>query len=57
MTTQKHRFIELSDLLSLRFVCKREGCGATLLLPFRSSAFQNKNAFGFCPFSGVSGAV
>jgi hypothetical protein len=37
MTTQTKQYIELSDILALRFQCKTKGCGASLDLPINAN--------------------
>jgi hypothetical protein len=50
MTVQTKHFIELTDLLALRFTCKE--CGSTLSLPLSDTKLikpQNKRFLDECP--------
>jgi hypothetical protein len=47
MTSQTKHFIELSDLVALRFQCKKEDCGATFTLPL--SRALNTKKLAMCP--------
>ena len=51
MTSQTQKFIELTDILSFRFECKNEDCGATLSLPARKEIGPTHPLYK-CPYCG-----
>jgi hypothetical protein len=46
MTTQTKQYIELSDIVALRFECKTKGCEASLVLPINANT---ANSLKKCP--------
>jgi hypothetical protein len=56
MTEQTKRFIAVSDIVGLRFECAHEGCGATLILPFKAEALKIDTLVS-CPGCGREWAV
>lgn len=49
MASQEKHYIELGDILSLRFDCKHEQCGASLSLPFTVNVAKSLSV---CPKCG-----
>jgi len=56
MTSQTKKFIEFSDILSVRFRCKRQDCGAELSLPLQSK-FSGYRGADKCPNCGADWLV
>jgi hypothetical protein len=56
MTTQTKKYIELSDIVGLRFACKNEKCGAVLTLPLAEN-INLTHPLQKCPHCGVGWAV
>jgi hypothetical protein len=53
MMSEAKKFIAFGDILAFRFRCKREGCGAELLLPLEAKFHRDKVADS-CPNCGAN---
>ena len=51
MTSQTRKFIEIADIVGLRFECKNEQCGASLSLPFHQG-INRTDTLERCPHCG-----
>jgi len=56
MTECTKRFIEVADIVGLRFECTHEGCGASLALPLKPEILKEETLIR-CPSCGREWAV
>jgi hypothetical protein len=56
MTEHTKRFIEMVDIVGLRFECAHEGCGASLALPLKPEIIKDETLTK-CPSCGREWAL